>query len=72
VAPSSPVVARWDLGRRLREKRDVLGLTGASAGRLVGMSPTFMSDMESGKKTPPGDKLDRLIAEYEVDAEESC
>jgi transcriptional regulator with XRE-family HTH domain len=72
VAPSSPVVARWDLGRRLREKRDVLGLTGASAGRLVGMSPTFMSDMESGKKTPPGDKLDRLIAEYEVDAEEAA
>lgn len=68
---SSPVVARWDLGRRLREKRDLLGLTGAAAGRLVGLSPTFLSDVENGKKNLPEDKLEALVRSYEFDPDEA-
>ncbi|MGQ0779148.1 MAG: helix-turn-helix domain-containing protein [Pseudonocardiales bacterium] len=69
MAPSSPVVARWDLGRRLREQRDLLGLTGAAAGLPVKLSATFLSDVEKGKKNLPEDKLDALIAAYEIDAD---
>lgn len=72
MPPSSPVVARWDLGRRLRERRELLGLTGAAAGRLVGLSPTFLSDVENGKKNPPIDKLDTAITVYELDDEEAA
>jgi transcriptional regulator with XRE-family HTH domain len=72
VAPSSPVVARWHLGRRLRDKRDLLGLTGAAAGRLVGLSPTFLSDVENGKKNLPEDKLEALTAAFEFDADEAA
>ena len=68
MAPPSPVVARWDLGRRLREQRDLLGLTGAAAGKPVGLSATFLSDVENGKKNLPEDKLDALITAYEFDA----
>jgi transcriptional regulator with XRE-family HTH domain len=69
MAPPSPVVARWDLGRRLREQRDLLGLTGAAAGKPVGLSATFLSDVENGKKNLPEDKLDSLITAYEFDAD---
>lgn len=69
MAPPSPVVARWDLGRRLREQRELLGLTGAAAGKPVGLSATFLSDVENGKKNLPEDKLDALITAYEFDAD---
>ena len=69
MAPPSPVVARWDLGRRLREQRDLLGLTGAAAGKPVRLSATFLSDVENGKKNLPEDKLDALITAYEFDAD---
>ncbi|MGH3750833.1 MAG: helix-turn-helix domain-containing protein, partial [Micromonosporaceae bacterium] len=69
MAPSSPVVARWDLGRRLREQREMLGLTGAAAGRPVALSATFLSDVENGKKNLPDDKLDALIASLEFDGD---
>lgn len=69
MAPPSPVVARWDLGRRLREQRELLGLTGAAAGKPVALSATFLSDVENGKKNLPENKLDALIAAYEFDAD---
>jgi transcriptional regulator with XRE-family HTH domain len=72
MAPPSPVVARWDLGRRLREKRELLGLTGAAAGRLVGLSPTFLSDVENGKKNLPEDKLETMITSFEFDNDEAA
>ncbi|MGH3875290.1 MAG: helix-turn-helix domain-containing protein [Pseudonocardiaceae bacterium] len=68
MAPLSPVVARWDLGRRLREQRELLGLTGTAAGKLIKLSATFLSDVENGKKNLPEDKLDALIAAYEFDS----
>lgn len=68
----SPVVARWDLGRRLRERRDLRGLTGAAAGRLVGLSPTFLSDVENGKKNLPEDRLEALITSYEFGDDEAA
>lgn len=69
MAPLSPVVARWDLGRRLREQRELLGLTGAAAGKPAGLSATFLSDVENGKKNLPEDRLDALITAYEFDAD---
>jgi transcriptional regulator with XRE-family HTH domain len=72
MAPPSPVIARWDLGRRLREQRELLGLTGSAAGKPVGLSATFLSDVENGKKNLPEDKLDALITAYDFDADASA
>ncbi|MGH3930897.1 MAG: DUF5753 domain-containing protein [Pseudonocardiaceae bacterium] len=69
MAPSSPVIARWDLGRRLREQRELRGLTGTAAGAPVKLSATFLSDVENGKKNLPEDKLEALITAYEFDAD---
>src|SRR5437588_2113756 len=72
MAPSSPVVARWDLGRRLKEKRELLGLTGSDLKPVSGLSGAFLSDVESGKKSIPVDRLEALIAAYELDDEEAA
>jgi transcriptional regulator with XRE-family HTH domain len=72
LAPASPVVARWDLGRRLREKRELLGLSGAEGARLIGLSPTFLSDVETGKKNVPIAKLDQIADAYEFDNDEAA
>jgi Domain of unknown function (DUF5753) len=42
---------------------------GAAAGKPVGLSATFLSDVENGKKNLPEDKLDALITAYEFDAD---
>lgn len=72
MAPQSPVVARWDLGRRLREKRDLLGQTGAEAARAIELSPTFLSDVENGKKNVPVGKINQIATVYEFDEEEAA
>lgn len=72
MAPLSPVVARWDLGRRMRDKRELLGLTGAEAARAIELSPTFLSDVENGKKNVPVGKIDQIAAVYEFDEEEAA
>ncbi|GAB3498055.1 DUF5753 domain-containing protein [Amycolatopsis cihanbeyliensis] len=72
MAPSSPVVARWDLGLRLRERRELLGLAGTKASKLIGLSPTFLSDVESGKKNVPEAKLGQIADAYEFNEDEAA
>ncbi|HWC79321.1 MAG TPA: helix-turn-helix transcriptional regulator [Pseudonocardiaceae bacterium] len=71
MAPTSPVVARWDLGRRLKEKRDLLGLDGPEVRRLTGISPSYLSDVEGGKKSIPAARLDTLVGAYEFSRDEA-
>lgn len=62
MAPVSPVVAAHELGRRLRERREMLGLGGAELARVGQCTPQFLSQVETGKKIPAIDKL-RAIAD---------
>lgn len=69
--PASPVVASWELGRRLWERRDALGLTNAHAAKLVGMTPQWLSSVEKGKKALPEDRLFAMITAYDLGREEA-
>jgi transcriptional regulator with XRE-family HTH domain len=69
---SSPTVASWDLGLRLRDKRNLLGLPGSEVAGTLGMSVQFLSAVEHGKKKLPEDKLVTLLASYEFDDEEAA
>lgn len=70
MAPSSPTVAAWALGRRLREKRDALGLSAAAAARRFGITSAYLSEFEHGKKNIGEERLDLLLEAYEFDEEE--
>lgn len=70
MAPESPVVAAHELGRRLRERREVLGLPAAELARAARCSPQFLSQVETGKKVPAVDKLAVITARLEFEATE--
>lgn len=68
----SPTVASWDFGLRIRNRRELLGLSGAAAAASLGMSVQFLSAVEHGKKKLPEDKLAALITAYEFGEAEAA
>ncbi|MCA1227000.1 helix-turn-helix transcriptional regulator [Saccharopolyspora sp. 6M] len=70
MAPNSPTVANWALGRRIREKREAEGLPGADGAKRVGITPAFLSEVEKGKKNLSPDKMEALLGAYEFTTEE--
>ncbi|MFF0499269.1 DUF5753 domain-containing protein [Nocardia aobensis] len=50
MAPTSPVVARWELVRRLRELREHRGFDSAGFARAVGFTPANWSHVEKGRR----------------------
>lgn len=64
MPPSSPTVASWALGRRLRERRQERGLTGPAAARLTGVTAAYLSDVETGKKRISEQRLETLLEHY--------
>ncbi|GAB2653223.1 helix-turn-helix transcriptional regulator [Saccharopolyspora gloriosae] len=70
VAPSSPTVANWALGRRIREKREAEGLAGGESAKRIGITPAFLSEVEKGKKNLSPDKMEALLDAYEFTSEE--
>jgi transcriptional regulator with XRE-family HTH domain len=68
--PISSTVQAWELGLRLREHRERLGLTAASVGKRTGMGGTNLSVMESGKRRLTAAKLDDLAGVYALDEAE--
>ncbi|WP_019856034.1 helix-turn-helix domain-containing protein [Actinopolyspora mortivallis] len=72
MAPSSPTVAAWELGRRLREKRDEAGLSATAAARKFGITAAYLSEFENGKKNIGEERLARLIEAYELDEQEAA
>jgi transcriptional regulator with XRE-family HTH domain len=72
VAPPSPTVASWELGRRIRERRELLGYTGTTAGKPAGLSATYLSDIERGKKKITAAKLRTLLDRLEFSDEETA
>ncbi|WP_243790798.1 helix-turn-helix transcriptional regulator [Saccharopolyspora gloriosae] len=71
MAPTSPTVAAWALGLRLREKRTEAGLSGGKAAERIGTAAAYLSDVEHGKKTVAADRLDKMIAAYDFNDDEA-
>lgn len=66
----SPSVAGWELGLRLRERRELMGVTAASAGNAIGTGQSYVSGVETGKLKINAAKLVELATVLEFDAAE--
>lgn len=71
MAPPSPTVAMWAIGLRLRERREERGFRSANAAKETGVAAAYLSDVENGKKNLAEDRLNKLIALYEIDNDEA-
>ncbi|WP_447006962.1 helix-turn-helix domain-containing protein [Saccharothrix isguenensis] len=67
---TSPSVAGWELGIRLRERRELMDITAASAGKAIDTSQSYVSGVESGKLKINASKLAELAAVLDFDATE--
>ncbi|WP_378734398.1 DUF5753 domain-containing protein [Nocardia brasiliensis] len=63
----SPVVARWELARRLRQRRLGLGIGAASITKALDVSSAYWSHIENERNLLPEDKLDQLLEVLEID-----
>lgn len=68
--PTSAIVAAWELGLRLRERRDHLGLSVGAAAKAVKMQQPNLSAVETGKKKITTANLDKLAKLYEFEPDE--
>jgi transcriptional regulator with XRE-family HTH domain len=64
---TSAVVAGWELGLRLRERREHLALSVGSAAKAAKMQQPNLSAVEAGKKKITAANLARLGKLYEID-----
>ncbi|QIZ38415.1 helix-turn-helix domain-containing protein [Saccharopolyspora sp. ASAGF58] len=69
-APASSTVRALELGMRLRERREQLGLTAAAVGKQTGIGGNNMSSIEIAKRKLTATKLDELARVYELSADE--
>ncbi|GAB2682076.1 helix-turn-helix transcriptional regulator [Saccharopolyspora gloriosae] len=72
MPPLSPTVIAWQLGTRVREARDSVGLTAVNAAKQLGMSQNFLSDLEHGKRRLTETKLEAMIQVYGIDVAEQA
>ncbi|MGW0894351.1 helix-turn-helix domain-containing protein [Saccharopolyspora sp. NPDC002578] len=70
MAPSSPTVANWALGRRIREKREGEGLPGGESAQRIGITAAFLSEVEKGKKNLSPERMETLLDAFEFSDEE--
>ncbi|MEO7195067.1 MAG: Scr1 family TA system antitoxin-like transcriptional regulator [Pseudonocardiaceae bacterium] len=67
---TSSTVQSWELGLRLRERREQLGLTAAVVGKTTRIGGTNISAIESGKRRLTAAKLTDLAEAYELSPDE--
>lgn len=67
MAPTSPPVAAWELGMRLREIRDQKELHRADVASSLGITQNYLSNIEHGRRTIAEDKLDVLVGIYDIE-----
>lgn len=67
----SPVVAAHELGRRLRERRDALGLPASEVARAAGCSAQYLSQVETGRKVPANGRLLEFSTRLQFEADEN-
>nr|MDT0660389.1 DUF5753 domain-containing protein [Micromonospora sp. DSM 115978] len=71
MAAMSPTVQAMELGLRLRERREELGMTAVGVGRTSGITQAYVSGVEIGKVKLPVDRLAQLVKLYEIDPQEA-
>jgi transcriptional regulator with XRE-family HTH domain len=72
TAAPSPTVQAWELGLRLRERREELGMTAVTAGRTSGITQAYVSGVEAGRVKLPADRLAQLVKIYEIEASDAA
>ncbi len=70
MTPTSPTVARWELIRRLRERRQQLGLDAAAVSKAVSISPANWSHVEADRRMLTEEKLQIMCDLLEIDGAE--
>lgn len=70
MAPTSPVVARWELVRRLRRLREERGYDSAGFARAVGYTPANWSHVEKGRRALTPHSIGPVLELLEVDPQE--
>ncbi|MGI8309195.1 helix-turn-helix domain-containing protein [Saccharopolyspora hattusasensis] len=70
MAPSSSTVAALELGFRLRDAREEVGLSGIKAAKALGISQNFLSEVEHGKRRLTEDKLAEAADLYSIHNQE--
>jgi transcriptional regulator with XRE-family HTH domain len=69
---TSPVVKGWELGLRLRERREQLGLTATSVAKRIPCTQTFISMTEAGRPKLTAARLAQLCRIYDIDTDEAA
>lgn len=67
MAPQSSVVAAWDLGLRLKQKRESLCLRGKDVEAKTGIATTYLSAVEKGKQHLSEEKVRAIAKLLEFD-----
>lgn len=67
---TSPTVAGWELGFRLWQARERVGMTGTAAARAIGISQNHISNLEHGRRKITTDGLHHMAEVYEFDKTE--
>jgi len=68
--PNSPIVARWEIALRLRQRREELGLAPAAITKQLGLSQAYLSHIENERNLMSEDKLRPLMTVLEIDEDE--
>jgi DNA-binding XRE family transcriptional regulator len=61
-APALPATTQSDLGTRLRERRQALGMTGLQAAEQMGLDRTLLGRIEAGRRRPSKDAAAKIRA----------
>ncbi len=67
---TSPMLAAWELGIRLRQARESAGMTGTEVAENIGISQNHVSNTENGRRLLAEEKLHRIAALYAIGDEE--
>lgn len=59
------------LGTQLRQRRINLGLTEHTVAEAAGISPSYYSAIETGRRTPPANTLDRILNALGISGEDT-
>lgn len=70
MPPVSPTVARWELGLRLRQRRQQLGMDVKTITKQLNFSRNYWSAVENDRKLLSEEKLNILLALLEFDDDE--
>ncbi|ROO52310.1 helix-turn-helix protein [Micromonospora sp. Llam0] len=72
LTEGSPVVQAWELGLRLRQRREEIGMTAAAAGKAAGIIQAYVSGVEAGRVKLPAKRLAQLIDIYELEPDDAA